>query len=223
MITIPFEINGYTFGFQFGDFSGIDGVLVPGDAPYSDQNWLHSFEIALVEYRYFHTARWCSELIIQKPRDFENEQIADWIQKLDYVIEYSKSHLYRPTESEIATLNSIRKTFIAEQQRRERTVRPSKKPRPGYIYLVRAITPDNHYKIGLSKNPVTRIESMSVKLPFPIESIHQFPTNNMHIAERQLHERYADKRANGEWFQLTDQDVQDICGIERMDIEGVRS
>lgn len=95
-------------------------------------------------------------------------------------------------------------------------------PQPGYIYLLRAVTPDNHYKIGLSKDPVKRIESMGVKLPFPIEPLHQFPTNHRFKAEKNLHEKYADKRVNGEWFNLSDADVQEICAIGRMNVEGVR-
>ena len=105
----------------------------------------------------------------------------------------------------------------------EVAAKPMYPHKPGYIYLLQAITPTTYYKIGLSKDPVARIEILGIQLPFPIKPRHQFPTNNMHIAERQLHKRYADKRVNGEWFQLTDQDVQAICGIEHMDIEGIRS
>lgn len=85
--------------------------------------------------------------------------------------------------------------------------------RKGYIYLLRAIAPHNYYKIGLSKDPATRIESMGVKLPFPIEPIHTFPTNDMYRTEKALHEKYADKRVNGEWFELSPEDVAGICAI----------
>lgn len=86
----------------------------------------------------------------------------------------------------------------------------------GSIYLVQALIPDGYYKIGKSKNPVDRIEKLGVILPFPLKPIHQFKTDNMQRGEAVLHNRYADKRVNGEWFQLTEQDVKDICAIEFM-------
>lgn len=99
----------------------------------------------------------------------------------------------------------------------------NKKPaQRGYIYLLRAVVPDNYYKIGLSIDPVKRIESMGVLLPFPIKPLHQFPTNHRFRAEKQLHDKYANKRVNGEWFALSEQDVKDICAISHMDIEGVQ-
>lgn len=92
-------------------------------------------------------------------------------------------------------------------------------PKPGYIYLVRAITPHNHYKIGLSVDPSSRIESMGVKLPFPIERLHTFPTNNTTLAEKQLHNQYAHKRLRGEWFELSEQEIQNIYAIAYLCIE----
>jgi hypothetical protein len=91
----------------------------------------------------------------------------------------------------------------------------------GYVYLIRAVTPDNHYKIGLSKEPVKRIVSMGVKLPFPIEVIHLIHASDRFLAEKTLHNRYVDKRVNGEWFELSAQDIQDICAIRTIDIAGV--
>ena len=90
----------------------------------------------------------------------------------------------------------------------------------GYIYLVQAVSPYNHYKIGLSKEPVKRIESMGVKLPFPIEVIHLIQASDRYVAEKSLHNRYAHKRVNGEWFELSEQDVKDICSIQIIDIAG---
>jgi hypothetical protein len=83
----------------------------------------------------------------------------------------------------------------------------------GYIYLVRAIMPDTYYKIGLSKNSKSRISTMGVKLPFPIEVTHTFPTDDMRQSEKTLHDRFAHKRVNGEWFELKQADVDYICSI----------
>jgi Meiotically up-regulated gene 113 len=83
--------------------------------------------------------------------------------------------------------------------------------RAGYVYLLQAITPFEHYKIGRSKTPVTRIDSLGVKLPFPIEPLHIIRTNDMYTLEKYYHQRFADKCINGEWFCLTHADVTELC------------
>lgn len=86
--------------------------------------------------------------------------------------------------------------------------------KPGYIYLVKAIEPQTHYKIGRSQNPQKRIESMGVKLPYPIEVICLIETENMFELEKQLHQHFDSKRVNGEWFKLDEEDIDYIKGVE---------
>lgn len=85
-------------------------------------------------------------------------------------------------------------------------------PDPGYVYLIQS--PTGVYKIGRAKNPDNRMETFSVKLPFEVAYIHLIPCENYRHSERQLHIRYADKRINGEWFDLTPEDVAWIKSIE---------
>lgn len=98
----------------------------------------------------------------------------------------------------------------------ERPARPAprvaeRKPNPGYVYLVK--NQDGNYKIGRSLNPNKRIESMGVKLPFPIEAVCIIPSEQMSRLEQELHARFDDKRLNGEWFALADEDVEYIRGL----------
>lgn len=95
--------------------------------------------------------------------------------------------------------------------------------KPGYVYLVRAVTPHNHYKIGLSKKPIKRISRLDVTLPFPIEITHLIPTDHCFKAEKMLHEKYKEQRLNGEWFELGDQDIEDICQIKSLNFFGASS
>lgn len=91
------------------------------------------------------------------------------------------------------------------------------KPEPlatGYIYLVQS--PSGHYKIGKAKDVTNRLKTFEVKMPFEIELIHVIPCSNYHKAESKLHKQYANKRLNGEWFELTPEDVATIKSIERM-------
>lgn len=92
----------------------------------------------------------------------------------------------------------------------------------GYVYLVRAVTPHNHYKIGLSKEPIKRLESLGVKLPFPIDVLHIITAFDRFLAEKALHDYFASQRVNGEWFSLSDNDVQKICGIQHIGFRGLQ-
>lgn len=82
----------------------------------------------------------------------------------------------------------------------------------GYIYLIQAET--GHYKIGRSRNVPERMRLFSVKLPFKFEILHQFPCQDMYTAESDLHEIFADKRVNGEWFSLSSENVSTLTNIK---------
>lgn len=90
--------------------------------------------------------------------------------------------------------------------------KPPTPPEPGFVYLLQS--PTGYFKIGRTRNPERRISTLDVKLPFEIEVIALIPCPDMRQLERDLHERYADKRAGGEWFALTPEDVAYIKGLE---------
>lgn len=88
---------------------------------------------------------------------------------------------------------------------------------PGFLYLIQGR--QGEYKIGLSAIPQQRIMTLGVQLPFPIEVIHLIETENMLAAERLLHDRFDAQRINGEWFALTDTDVDYIKSLTRIDVQ----
>jgi hypothetical protein len=77
----------------------------------------------------------------------------------------------------------------------------------GCVYLLKA---GPFYKIGKSQNFEKRLSQIKLQLPYPVEVIHVFKTRNMGEVETHWHRRFKDKRANGEWFVLTDEDVNDF-------------
>lgn len=85
-------------------------------------------------------------------------------------------------------------------------------PVPGYVYLLKEVNGD-HYKIGCTGNPDNRMYAFEVKLPFKVEYTALIRTRDMYALEKQLHERFADNRVAGEWFDLSPQDVQYITSI----------
>ena len=82
----------------------------------------------------------------------------------------------------------------------------------GYVYLFSMDS--NKYKIGISTNPAKRIKSINAANPEHVELIHTIPTDNMEQLELMLHEHFKDKRLNGEWFGLDDNDVATIVNIK---------
>lgn len=83
--------------------------------------------------------------------------------------------------------------------------------RPGYIYIIKADT--GHYKIGRSKNVPGRMKLFTVNLPFKFEIINHFPCEDMTETEKDLHGIYYNKRVNGEWFSLLEEDVRFLEAI----------
>jgi hypothetical protein len=85
---------------------------------------------------------------------------------------------------------------------------------PGYVYLIQADLPGKPYKIGKSVNVPDRLKTFEIKLPFDFKLIHTIKCKNYHYAESVLHKHYARHRVDGEWFQLSDDNVKEIKSIK---------
>lgn len=90
-------------------------------------------------------------------------------------------------------------------KRRMEKAESQERDKSGYIYLARSET--GHFKIGLSINPAKRIKIFDTKMPVAVELIHTIPADDMRQAEGILHETFADKRHEGEWFNLDQNNV----------------
>ena len=104
------------------------------------------------------------------------------------------------------------KNCIRERSRlRDRRYRDAKgdpnrqKDTPGYIYIVYSI---GRYKIGLTTRPQKRIRE--IQSPYPVDLICIIQTDNMLSLENALHERFDHARKHGEWFELSDEDIEEI-------------
>lgn len=73
------------------------------------------------------------------------------------------------------------------------------------VYLIRGgpLT-----KIGTAIDPDQRLRTLRGGSPTPLELLYTFAGS--YRAERVLHTRYKHKRCHGEWFELSDQDIEDI-------------
>ena len=84
------------------------------------------------------------------------------------------------------------------------TIEPVENQNYGHVYLLRA---GDYFKIGQSSDLERRVKSINVALPDKATLEHAISTDDPPGIEAYWHRRFADRRANGEWFKLSKADV----------------
>ena len=82
------------------------------------------------------------------------------------------------------------------------------------VYLFRIDSSVTSYKIGVSADPQARAEAIARVAGVNTHLVHTFPAADALEAERLLHERFAEKRLQGEYFDLAPEDVDWLCRIQ---------
>lgn len=100
--------------------------------------------------------------------------------------------------------------------------------KPGFVYFLDSR--EGFFKIGRTVDPDGRFRQFVPLLPFKTELTHLISCDDYCDAESKLHDRFAEKRSNGEWFRLDESDVEsvkDLIGyadgrfITRKEIQGI--
>lgn len=74
----------------------------------------------------------------------------------------------------------------------------------GFVYLLRS---GRFYKVGYTLDVGRRRYDIALQLPEPVTEEHVISTDDPVGIERYWHQRFADRRKNGEWFELSRADV----------------
>ena len=70
------------------------------------------------------------------------------------------------------------------------------------------------YKIGRSVDPEERLKSVQTMSPVGVVLECVKPTDDMGVLEALLHNRFHGKRKHGEWFWLSEEDVEWIRKLD---------
>jgi len=79
----------------------------------------------------------------------------------------------------------------------------------GFVYLMRS---GRHYKIGRTNSVGSRERQLAIKIPVPPTTVHSIQTDDPIGVEAYWHKRFSDKRGEGEWFDLS---VEDVATFKR--------
>ena len=219
--SFTYTLNGFNLTVTCGTGS-LDGVVLHPDSAFLDNPaYLESLKALIQEYPVIHKMYWIKEWFFhygnnvhelqRRPNESILSLIEDW--------EFIQSNAKLPIEqSDIDDIEAIIAILEDELSRRNRIVQAKKRRPstaivdvPGYVYLVQS--PTGAYKIGRSQNPANRVRTFNVKLPFEIEYVCVIQTPRMKGLEKELHQRFAEKRIDGEWFRLSADDVDYIKSL----------
>lgn len=76
--------------------------------------------------------------------------------------------------------------------------------RDSYVYLMKSA---KYYKIGKANVIGRRHRQLAIQMPESLILVHEIKTDDPFGIEAYWHNRFADKRRNGEWFELTTADI----------------
>lgn len=109
----------------------------------------------------------------------------------------------KPGFEDIMALCAERKRLSTRGSEARRGTEP--KVATEFVYLMKS---GRHYKIGRTNSVGRRGSELAIKIPVPPKTIHSIETDDPVGVEAYWHKRFNDKRGEGEWFELSPEDVR---------------
>ena len=88
---------------------------------------------------------------------------------------------------------------------------------PRYLYVIRCL-PFPYYKIGITNDIVKRLLDHQIGCPFELKFIFAFEADmsdflgrEIEYLEKFFHRNYVNTQIRGEWFELTEADITEMC------------
>lgn len=85
--------------------------------------------------------------------------------------------------------------------------------RNGCVYIIQECGLNKLYKIGKTYSIRRRISHLETAMPYPMRIICILPSSKYDELELVLHREFKDKRQRLEWFELSDEDIDQIKRI----------
>lgn len=79
-----------------------------------------------------------------------------------------------------------------------------------YVYLINC---GEYSKIGIANDVESRLAQLQTGNPYPLTVLFCFGFSNAEVVEKAIHQKFFVKRKSGEWFLLTQADVDDFKTI----------
>lgn len=138
------------------------------------------------------------------------DEVKKWIDDLTFFYDNT-------SDGFIDEYNRTKKEWVREEWRRfnEGYYDIPRSPKAvedvGFVYLMKEEFSDT-FKIGKTKDVKNRSSAFGVTLPFDWHYVVIFESDESSLLEELLHDKFNHCRARGEWFDLTDADVQSFEG-----------
>jgi hypothetical protein len=119
---------------------------------------------------------------------------------LDTILHYCQEH---PGYEDVIALLENRKRSSNDET--DTDLRRASKLVTGFVYLMKS---GRHYKIGRTVSVGSRERQLAVKIPVPPTTVNSIETDDPCGVEAYWHKRFAEKRGEGEWFDLSADDIK---------------
>jgi len=100
---------------------------------------------------------------------------------------------------------AIARSVMPEDVATSSVANDSRETAIGFVYLLKA---SRYFKIGRSTSFERRSRELAIQLPERAETVHVIRTDDPVGIELYWHRRFETKRKNGEWFELSGEDVK---------------